>query len=197
MTDRTCTIEDCASPVRRRGWCASHYARWLEHGDPLLGRAFIPRPRARTVDQRFWEKVAKRGPDECWNWTASLLTDGYGNFRYQGKAWPAHRWLWAQTHGPIPQGLVVRHTCDNPPCVNPAHHLLGTNADNKQDEVDRGRHAYGSRNGWSKLHENDVKQIKRRLRDGDRRDTIATDFQVCIATVSHIASGRSWRHVLI
>lgn len=197
MAERTCSIDGCSIRARRRGWCGAHYQRWLRHGSPHVGGPVIPAPRDRTPEQRFWEKVARGGPDDCWPWTASLLTDGYGNFRYEGKAWPAHRWLWVQTRGPIADGLVVRHSCDNPPCVNPAHHLLGTVADNKRDEVERDRNAYGSRNGWAKLHESDVVQIKRRLRAGDRRDDIAADFDVCKATVSHIAAGRSWRHVLI
>lgn len=197
MAEHTCSIDGCSNPARRRGWCGAHHQRWLRHGDPHVGGPVVPNPHGRTPGERFWAKVDRRGPDECWPWTASLLTDGYGNFRFEGKAWPAHRWLWVQTHGPIPDGLVVRHVCDNPPCVNPAHHLIGTKADNKRDEVERGRNAYGSRNGWARLREADVAQIKYRLRAGERRDDIAADFGVCKSTVSHIATGRSWSHVVI
>ena len=94
-----------------------------------------PRPLA----ERFWEKVAKAGPDDCWLWTASKTRDGYGQIardRAQGRPLSAHRVAYALAHGLDPltmEVVVVRHKCDVPACVNPAHLEPGTHADNAQD----------------------------------------------------------------
>jgi hypothetical protein len=74
----------------------------------------------RTLEQRFWEKVDRRGPDECWPWLASTDGKGYGSFRV-GKHQRAHRFAYELLIGPIPAGLVIDHLCRNRACVNPAH----------------------------------------------------------------------------
>ena len=72
---------------------------------------------------------------------------GYGSFSVDGKSCPAHRVAFELTHGPIPEGQVVRHKCDVPGCCNPAHLELGTSADNNRDRDERGRGAKGGRGG--------------------------------------------------
>ena len=72
---------------------------------------------------------------DCIEWTGARSSNGYGR---HGKRY-AHRMAWEQAHGPIPDGLVVRHSCDNPPCVNVEHLLLGTQADNVEDARARRR----------------------------------------------------------
>jgi hypothetical protein len=93
---------------------------------------------------RFWAKVDKSPhPNGCWIWTAKLPRHGYGTFGLHGKSKLAHRVCYRNTRGPIPPGLDVLHSCDNPPCVNPAHLWLGTNADNVRDKMTKGRHFSG------------------------------------------------------
>lgn len=94
-----------------------------------------------SLTGRFWAKVERRGPDECWPWTGWTTSQGYGVIGLGGRDEKAHRAAWIVTRGPIPRGLVIRHTCDNPPCVNPTHLLLGTQLDNIRDRVERGRSA--------------------------------------------------------
>jgi hypothetical protein len=96
---------------------------------------------------RFWARVAKG--DDCWEWQGPRNARGYGYGSVRSKTTFAHRIAWEIVNGPIPKGMVVRHSCDNPPCVNPAHLLLGLPRDNSADMVARGRAARGPANGNS------------------------------------------------
>lgn len=95
-----------------------------------------------TLAERFWTHVDQRGTDECWPWTGELNSMGYGriNTYPNGRRVRllAHR-LAAQMAGLVIEGQVVRHKCDNPQCVNPFHLLTGSQADNMQDSIKRGR----------------------------------------------------------
>ena len=75
----------------------------------------------------------------CWVWLLSTIPQGYGHFKVAGKTRRAHRVVWEEFKGPIPERLKVLHTCDNPSCVNPEHLFLGTQADNMQDMKQKGR----------------------------------------------------------
>ena len=99
--------------------------------------------------KRFWSKVDKCGSanhPNCWLWTAAKNKKGYGTIQMgsqrDGTRRPrmAHRVVWEMLNGPIPQGMLVLHHCDNPACVNPAHLWLGTAKDNSQDMIAKHRH---------------------------------------------------------
>lgn len=93
--------------------------------------------RPRHTPETFWYKVRKT--DTCWLWDSYCDEQGYGKLSYQNHDTYAHRVAFEITYGPIPQGMVVRHTCDNPTCCNPQHLLLGTPADNVRDAMNRDR----------------------------------------------------------
>lgn len=110
-------ISGCGKKHFGRGWCQMHYERWRVHGDP---EAILKRYVDATDDVRFWAKVEKT--DTCWLWTAKLQENGYGRFKYDdGHLGMAHRWVYEQLVGPIPEGLVIDHLCQVKHCVNPDH----------------------------------------------------------------------------
>ena len=82
----------------------------------------------KSAEERFWKKVRKS--DGCWEWLAAKNSDGYGQFKVDGRQMLAHRWAYEQLVGPIPPELVCDHLCRNPGCVNPAHIELVTNKEN-------------------------------------------------------------------
>jgi hypothetical protein len=83
----------------------------------------------------------------CFLWYGSRVKKGYGQIYIDGTTYLAHRLAWERKHDQTARGLVVRHKCDTPECVNPEHLLIGTYADNSHDAIERNRLACGERNG--------------------------------------------------
>ena len=143
---------------------------------------------------RGWT-VADNG---CWEICGTRHRQGYGVIKVGGHDKYAHRLAYETWVGPIPDGLVVRHKCDNPPCINPEHLELGTVQDNVNDREERGRRtpARGSQQGSSKLKESDIPVIRARLKRGDTHKSIANDFGVSRTVIYCIKNNKTWRHVL-
>jgi hypothetical protein len=96
-----------------------------------------------TLTERFWTKVERGLPDRCWEWRAGRDNHNYGNFSVHSVMHHAHRIAYELTYGPIPDGCMVLHSCDNPPCCNPAHLRTGTHVDNMRDMRER-RHKHAT-----------------------------------------------------
>lgn len=150
---------------------------------------------------RFWNQVQKSdSPDGCWLWTGSVSAKGYG----ETSCYPngvrirlAHRVSYFKHYGVNPGSLHVLHKCDTPGCVNPDHLYLGTNDDNVQDKYDRDRNAKGERCANSKLTVEAVREIRRRLANGENKHQLARDFGVRYQTIRAVEIGRTWSHVLL
>jgi len=151
-----------------------------------------------TAEQlvRFFAKIDRRGDDECWEWTGGRFHYGHGAFKAGGKTSGAHRFAWAIANGPIPPGMFVCHHCDNPPCVNPAHLFVGTQADNDGDRTAKGRDARGEAHGMAKLTDGDVAEIRRLYKSaGLLQREIGRLYGVDPTMVSLIVRRRNWKHV--
>lgn len=110
----------------------------------------------------------------------------------------AHRVAWDLTYGPIPDGMLVLHRCDNPSCVRPDHLFLGTQTDNMLDRKAKGRgnHRRGSRHGRAKLTEAQVLEIRSRYAAGDVTQTqLGDEYGVCHVVIGNIVRRRLWRHI--
>lgn len=187
---KRCTVPGCTRNIEARGLCPMHRRRLRVHGDVGSGS---PTYGARPIEARLFAKIDKRGPDECWPWTARSQVEGYGYMTVStGVNALAHRKVFELAHGPIPEGLDVCHHCDNPPCCNPAHLFSGTRTDNVRDSKAKGRHAHGEKHGGAKLTESQVLAI--RAANGTQRE-IAARFHIGQQTVSGIRQRKRWRHV--
>ena len=149
-----------------------------------------------TFLRRFWGRVDKS--QGCWIWTGMRSEKGYGRLISDGKRVRAHRVAWELDNGiPVPPGLDVLHRCDTPPCCNPAHLFLGTQAENLADRDRKGRAVYrrGTNNGSARLSEGDVRQIRNLAKNGVQQKDIAARFDIAQATVSLIVGRKTWRHI--
>lgn len=148
--------------------------------------------------EKFWRRVDKRGPDECWPWIGQAIPKGYGTMCYTrnkiGYTYYAHRMAYAIANGCIPAGNHVRHeVCDDPPCCNPAHMSLGTNQDNCDDCEKKDRRPRGENRAQSKLSLTDVLSIISFANKGVRQRIIANRFHTTQSNISFIVNGKRWK----
>ncbi|MGW9268361.1 HNH endonuclease [Microbacterium sp. NPDC055599] len=183
--DQGCSVDGCDRDRRTRGWCSSHYTQWRNTG-------VIP-TRPFTVVARFYRYVDKGSEQECWPWLGTVKKNGYGQFWFNGKPDRAHRVSYELTNGEIPEGMLIRHTCDNKRCVNPAHLITGTARDNARDAVERGLYPRGETQGRSKLTLEQVNEIRRNWRERtETQKSMAERFGVSTSAIQLVATGQSW-----
>jgi len=143
----------------------------------------------------FWDKVAiVDDEDSCWPWLGYCHPKGYGRFSWHGKMELSHRRAWVLEHGPISDDIKVLHSCDNRPCCRPKHLFLGTDKDNSDDKLAKGRGVWlsGEQVGLSKLTEIAVIEIRQSELSNRKLGPI---YKVSHRTISLIRSGKTWKHI--
>jgi hypothetical protein len=145
----------------------------------------------RSVEENLAALSVRNPVTGCLEWQGSRRSGGYG--QYGKGSIPAHRVAFEMVNGPIPDGMIVCHRCDNPPCIEPSHLFLGTHALNAADKVAKGRHPRGEAAAPAKLTETQVLAVlaDKATSNGD----LARSLGVHPATIRDIRSGRNWRHL--
>jgi|SRR5579859_1508444 len=148
-----------------------------------------------SPEQKFFIQVKKT--KTCWLWQGMLCGKGYGKFIFERRLQYAHRVSYQLFVGSIPEGLCVLHKCDVPACVNPKHLFLGTNLDNVQDMMQKGRlnPPRGVRNALHKLTDNKVRRIRHLYSRGVLQNRLAKDFGVSKTCIWCIVVKRTWKHI--
>lgn len=121
-----------------------------------------------------------RDPAGCWEWIGNKTANGYGKKQFAGHTHSAHRWLWQMLQGPIPDGMVIDHVCQNRACVNPQHLRVVTQAENVRAGLS------------TVLTPGDAKEIRQMWADGWTQPDIAEKFGVPRSTIASITQGHSW-----
>lgn len=191
-----CKIDGCDKPTVGRGWCNPHYRRWQATGDPGADQPI--RGYRLGLHERFKRAGYILTESGCHEWPNSKNSRGYGTLGgdLNGPTLAAHRVAWEIAHGPIPPGMGVRHICDNPPCINPEHLLLGTHQDNMDDRTARERQVRGTRSSKAKLTEDQVRQMRALYATGAvRKVDLAAQFGIGFSTVRQVLNRQTWRHV--
>lgn len=185
-------------PFKNKGLARKHTG---DTGASVPKRALLPLL-DNAVLERFWAKIDRGDPRQCWLWKASKKNsrDCYGHFKIKSYVTvTASRLAYAIAYGEEPAELCVLHSCDNPACCNPAHLFLGTVKDNSQDMVRKGRarngYRKGSSNGANKLDAKTVCAIWRCIRRGQNNTEIGRRFGVHHSTISVIRLGKFWKHI--
>lgn len=136
--------------------------------------------------------VFMEGVSGCWIWKKAIRKDGYGITWYNGNTDYIHRVSYRIFNGDFDPAFIIRHTCDNPSCCNPAHLVIGSDQDNSNDMVNRGRSLKGSKQPLSKLVEDNIQPI---------RDSILSSrvlgnlLGVSKSVILDIKNNKTWKHV--
>lgn len=156
--------------------------------------------------ERYAEFVAQAERTEggCLLWPGPRDKNGYGVITDdRGKQVRAPRLSYELHHGPLTADRQVRHTCDNPPCFEPAHLIAGTSVENNRDMVERGRARYpgptnpprGEAHHKTSLTADIVRALRTRCAAGESQTALALEYGVHQTAVSSVVRGRTWKHV--
>jgi hypothetical protein len=131
-------------------------------------------------------------PSGCKLWRGANVA-GYGSLTVKRKSRRAHCIAWELVNGPVPKGLLLRHTCDTRACLNVDHLILGTIKDNAQDAMDRNRVAVGNGLPHTKLNPEQVIKIRQALASGETCSSLARQYNVHRISISQIKFNKSYK----
>lgn len=153
-----------------------------------------------SIETRIFTRVETNAFSGCLIFTGSKNQDGYGQVKNGGKTIRVHKWVWEKTNGAVPNGLEIRHSCNNPSCIYIGHMSLGTHKDNMQDKVRAGNSKKMGRGirhprAAAKLDAFKAARIKALVAIGETQTSIAARFRVHKATINDLVLGKTWAHV--
>jgi hypothetical protein len=170
----------CGKTAIARSLCRNHYSGAYQKGT-------LDNFRLNTCEEAFHQRYKKT--ESCWIWTGKRNTAGYGIFLLPGEIQVrAHRHAYEVFKGPIPDGMIIMHSCDNPPCVNPDHLSVGTRADNNSDTAKKRRHNYGLDHWNGKLSAEQIEEIRN---SKSTCRALAAKFGVTYGYISALKRGKS------
>ena len=190
-----CAFDGCNKLAATAGYCVGHY-RQHHVGEQL--RPLQLQYHGLSEYERFFMRVEKKNPNECWNWSGSRTNSKWhGQWRNSaGNIELAHRAAWRLMRCDIPREMFVLHRCDNPICVNPSHLFLGTQSENLKDMWAKGRGrpmpSHGEKHGMSKLTAKSVLEIRESNLSAKE---IASKFGVGTTTIYDIRKRKIWKHI--
>lgn len=154
---------------------------------------------SKSAEERFLQNISVNSSNGCWEWTAGREKTGYGFFTVRSRKFRAHRFSYEMHKGEIPEGLLVCHSCDNPSCVNPDHLWVGTQKDNMEDKVRKGRSSFGELNGAAKYSAHQVRFIRRTISIYGRKyglnKKLGSRLNIKPCYIGEIARGLVWKKV--
>lgn len=193
-----CAVAGCDRATSARGWCKRHYEIWRRHGDAgHQVRAFHGRSANGEDAVTKLHRKSVLTTSGCREWTGWRDAGGYGRIAVGRQMKRAHVVAWEAANGrSVPNGMVVRHRCDNPSCVQPSHLLIGTQAQNVADMIGRGRiDRSGERNNAAKLTAQDVVAIRAKHTVGQSITNLSAEFGVSVSQVKNIVNNKQWKEV--
>jgi len=193
-TITVCSLQECNRPIGphgARGWCPTHYKRWRATGDPRITR-FVTR--GASDEERLLHYLDISDPSACWEWQGVRDKDGYGHVSGAASPRISSRVAYETWVGPIPARHLICHTCDNPPCCNPAHLFSGTSKRNTQDMLAKWRGSHGEHHHWHRLTDEQVHVIRYLSEQGIQQRPIAKLIGCSQSQVSNIVRRSQRRH---
>lgn len=196
-----CSIDGCTAPAWQKTWCKMHYARWYRNGDPLHSTRPTFGMTREQAFRHYMPEPPPPGPTSttgCWLWRGPVSND-YGSYKADtGTTHKAHRVSYELHVRPIPNGKLIRHTCDTPLCVQPAHLIPGSDADNNRDMMERGRNRQpkGTAQHDAKLTDDSVREIRTAYATGTvTQQALADQYGVDQTLISGVVRRKLWKHV--
>lgn len=190
MANEQCVLEGCSKAADRvnRTICEMHYYRMRRYGSYDATKII----RGDEV-ARFWSRVKKSSPNECWEWRGAI-NNGYGSFHAGGRTVGAHRYSLEIANGSkLPEGMETCHTCDNRKCVNPNHLYWGTRQQNVDDAWDRSRMPHGESHREARLSERDVVALRYEYAAGAEVQDLCLTYGLAESTIRCIVLGFKWK----